>query len=78
MKPRLLMISLPPLARRPSSVTSGTRFTNRTVYLSTASTFSSDGHRRLAMPSTSAGSALPSMLSRAITVVKSVLSDLLS
>ena len=63
---------------RPSMVTSGTRLTKRTVYLSTASTFSSDRQMRLAMPSTSAGNFLPSMLSRAITVVNSVLFELLS
>ena len=63
---------------RPSSVTSGARLTKRTVYLSITSTFSSDGKLRLATPRTSAGSFLPSMLSRASTVVKRVLSSRLS
>ena len=73
MKPRRLMISLPSRPMRPSSVTSGMRLTKRTVYLSTASTFSSDGQMRLATAGTSGGSFLPSTLSRASTVVNSVL-----
>ena len=76
-KPRRLMISLAAPAMRPSRVTSGTRLTKRTVYLSTASTFSSDGQVRLAMPTTSGGKVLPSTLSRVITVVNRVLLDVL-
>jgi hypothetical protein len=58
-KARFEMISDPERAMRPSIVTSGTAFTNWTVYLSTILICSRDGHRRLPIAETSGGSDGP-------------------
>lgn len=72
------MPSLPRRPMRPSMVTSGVRLVKRTVYLSTASTFSSAGNSRLATAGTSGGRFLPWTESRIRTEVNRVLFEEMS